>query len=159
MPTSYAQNRPLVMDIIDQLKPESILEIGTGWGDYGVLVRKAYPDIRLDGIEIWDYKNERWDNYDNVYKADIRDFNYPPYALYLMIDIIEHVSKEDGHKILSKLKYPVIVSTPIDYPQENRENPYENHISQWYIDDFKDYDYDDYSNELSTIILIRPKDD
>lgn len=153
---SYPGNRALIFDIIKGLKPKSILDMGVGTGFYGQIIRKGLPDVKLDGVEIFpSYRNELWENYNNITIDDIRTVPLGEYDLYLMVDIIEHMTKDDGLKLLRKMKGPVLISTPRDYDQDEvHGNVYQKHLYKWKIEDFAEFKITDYSNELSIIIVI-----
>jgi hypothetical protein len=72
-----------------------------------------------------------------------------------MVDIIEHLDKNMAYKLFDKLDGTILISTPRDYDQgEVDGNKHQAHISKWSLDDFKQFHYTDYSNSLSTIIII-----
>jgi len=154
MAGSYPVNRPIIMDIIRDLKPKSILDIGVGSGFYGEMIRRDLPEVILDGVETFDYNNYRWYFYDHIIRENILTAEPGKYDLYLMVDIIEHMSKEEGHTLLSRLGRPVLVSTPWHYVQGPDENPLQEHVSEWTLADFSIYRYYNYSNYLSAIVLI-----
>ena len=153
---SYWANRPIIMDLIRSREPASILDIGVGSGFYGEMIRRDLPDVQLDGIETFDYANERWDCYDHISLEDVRGLVLEDYDLYLMVDVIEHMSKEDGLALLDRLPGPVIVSTPWHYEQGPDENPLQAHVSEWTLADFAGLPFSDHSNYLSAIIVVRP---
>jgi hypothetical protein len=82
----------------------------------------------------------------------------PTYDLVLMIDVIEHLTKKNAHKIIKELRCPILISTPLEDYRKHYENSFEDHISYWTIDDFKIYPYEDYTFGLSTIVLIDSSD-
>jgi hypothetical protein len=151
---SYFANRPIIMKLIREAQPKSILDIGVGSGYYGEMIRRDLPDVRLYGIETFDYSNYRWDCYNKIIREDARLCVYDRYDLYLMVDVIEHMSKEEGHALLAKLSGPVIMSTPWAYDQDGDENPLQAHVSRWTLADFAQYSYQDHSNYLSAILVI-----
>ncbi|TES46072.1 hypothetical protein E2L07_19740 [Halalkalibacterium halodurans] len=69
MPTSWIQAIPEIMEEVERFKPNSILDIGIGFGKYGVLLRESLElpyerysksdwKVRLDGVEAFtNYKN------------------------------------------------------------------------------------------------------
>jgi glycosyltransferase involved in cell wall biosynthesis len=152
---SYPDNRQPILEIIKGLNPQSILDMGVGSGFYGEIIKRAMPDTKIDGIEIFPkYKNRMWDNYDHITEADIRTAELGEYDLYLMIDIIEHMTKEEGLELLRKIKGPVIVSTPIDYDQDEVDgNVYQKHLYKWKLEDFSEFEIENHSNELSLILI------
>jgi hypothetical protein len=143
------------MDLIRQQAPKSIMDIGVGSGFYGEMIRRDLPDVTLYGIETFGYENERWKCYDHIWREDARTFDYPALDLFLMVDVIEHMSKEEGLALLNRLPGPVIVSTPWHYPQGPDENPLQAHVSEWTLADFVGLPYTDHSNYLSAIIIVR----
>ncbi|MCM8758015.1 MAG: glycosyltransferase family 1 protein, partial [Candidatus Omnitrophica bacterium] len=64
MPTSDYHHIPDILHIVEYLKPESILDIGIGFGIYGYLFRYVLElyqgidikgsNLRIDGIEIYE---------------------------------------------------------------------------------------------------------
>lgn len=153
---SYWANRPIIMDIIRSRKPKSILDIGVGSGFYGEMIRRDLPEVRLEGVEPFvQYSNSRWECYNYIYREDVRTLVCQPCDLFLMVDVIEHMSKEDGHALLARLPGPVLVSSPWHYIQGPDENPLQAHVSEWTLADFAAYPYQDFSNYLSAIVLVR----
>lgn len=152
---SYYANRPIIMRIIRERKPASILDIGVGSGFYGEMIRRDLPDVRLDGVETFDYTNERWECYDSIWNEDAREWYPDPYDLFLMVDVIEHMSKEEGRALVERLPGPVLVSTPWHYVQGPDVNPLQEHVSEWTLEDFAGLPYLNYSNYLSAIIVVR----
>jgi hypothetical protein len=64
----------------------------------------------------------------------------------LACEILEHLSKHDGHLLLDELERVgrslIIVSSPIGWPQkEIYGNPYEKHISEWKPEEFEGLGY------------------
>jgi hypothetical protein len=140
------------MDLVTIIDPRSVLDVGAGFGKYGMLCREY--------LELWDGR-EQYSNfkrridcveaygpyitslhrfvYDNLYVQDVQELvdnlDYS-YDLVLLIDVLEHFSKKDGEhllrKILSKHK-GTLISTPKD-PSDQRDafgNTYEIHQSRW----------------------------
>ena len=58
MPTSNHGAISLVLEVLVRLRPQSILDVGTGRGKYGVLCREYFPDARIVGIEGWQDASE-----------------------------------------------------------------------------------------------------
>ncbi|MHC1760372.1 MAG: glycosyltransferase [Negativicutes bacterium] len=162
MPTSWYQAIPPILDQIQIEKPQSILDIGVGFGKYGLLLRdvvdipyeryhKNQWQIIIDGVEAFElYRNPLHDFvYDHIYYGNVMEIidQLPSYDCILFIDVLEHFTKEDGRKLIDKLllhtRKSLIVSTPL-YPAEQNAylgNQYEKHISQWSVTDFLKYDF------------------
>ena len=109
---------PVINQIIS-LKPNSVLDIGIGFGKWGALVReygegwnhrRYHPDqwsIKLVGIEIWyAYKNPMWHLYDRVYNGEASGIvpTLPRFDLVLMIDVLEHFEKSEGIKMIKQIQ-------------------------------------------------------
>lgn len=162
MPTSWYQAIPHILSQVKGLNPKSILDIGIGFGKYGLLFRdlleipferynKQDWQIKIDGVEVFkDYHNPIYDfTYDNVYFGDILQTidTLANYDCIILIDVLEHFTKEDGLRLITKLllhcNKGVIVSTPF-YPDHQIEylgNQYEQHKSIWSIVDFQHFNF------------------
>jgi len=163
MGTSNWQNISYNIELIRKLNPKSILDIGIGFGRWGILFREF--------LEIWDYSkyNGEWERtvdgveiypgyikpyhkyfYNNIYISDALDFLTNLERNYDLInfgDVIEHMEKEKGENMiglaLEKSKY-VLITIPIGkyWEQEgSADNPHEAHKSIWYNRDFVKYKY------------------
>ncbi len=152
---SYPSNREAIVEIVKELNPRTILDVGVGTGYYGELIRTALPKVKLHGIEIFEkYRNEKWKNYDSVKIKDIRDIPFISWSLTLMVDVLEHFTREDGLALLDRIHGYVLVSTPRNYDQgEVHGNIHQKHLSQWTEEDFPGWE--NHSNELSVIMLRR----
>lgn len=157
MPTSNPYQLNELMELIILSKPKSVLDIGTGFGKYGVLSREYlefydeqdnYLDWkrRIDGIEAFGvYLTPVHDFiYDNIYVGnaiDVLPTLEIKYDLILIIDVLEHFDYEEGIKLLEeceKLGKNIIISTPLRVGNQKGVfgNPYETHRSQWRKKDF-----------------------
>jgi 2-polyprenyl-3-methyl-5-hydroxy-6-metoxy-1,4-benzoquinol methylase len=158
MPTSNPQHLSWLCQQILEHRPKSILDIGVGFGSKGMLFRE-YSDIwdrnlkewqtRIDGVEIFEeyITDIQRKIYNNIYIGNILNLidTLPDYDLVFMGDVIEHIEKETAKDLLEKLKKKgkiVIIVTPEDIGNQGTVfgNTNEAHISQWYLDDFKDFD-------------------
>ncbi|MFQ5910606.1 MAG: hypothetical protein ACE5IJ_07805 [Thermoplasmata archaeon] len=132
--------------------PKSVLDVGAGFGKYGVLSREyldvwgrgaeVYGDWErlIDGIEAWqDYLTPLHDFvYDNMYVGDALDILptlQTNYDLILLIDVLEHLSFKDGMKLVKECQARgtnILISTPRDIgPIVATYNPFETHRFQW----------------------------
>ena len=176
MPSSYPSQIPLIIDIILRLNPSSILDIGIGFGKYGFLARE-YLEIwgenaeygkfnrRIDGIEPFEEYVTPCHRYiyNNIYTIGALEFakeqNFQ-YDLVLLIDVLEHLDKNDGSQLLElllKKNKNVLISTPKKfYPQDAvYKNPYEIHRSLWNKKDLLKFGKGiDIPYSLSHVILI-----
>lgn len=155
MPSSRYQVIPLVLDIVTATQPKSILDIGVGFGKWGVLFRE-YLDVwktnkpfqervaRIDGVEAFaEYENSVWKAYDTVHIGNVIDLlpelTKQKYDLLFMGDVIEHFDKEEAKKLLGALNYNhIIIVTPFQVLEQKAvyDNEYEIHKSTWRHQDF-----------------------
>ena len=159
MPTSFSSSIPVIIDLIKKENPNNILDIGVGRGKYGLLAKEYACPTWIDGVEAETaYITPIVKSiYDSLFIGDVRYMSIQNYDLTLMIDVIEHLEHEDGIALLNRVG-TVIVSTPKeDYRIPYPDTPYENHISHWTLDDFKDFDFTDHSTHEATIVLIKRK--
>lgn len=157
MPTSDFFNITPMMYVIAQLRPQSLLDVGCGFGKYGVLVRE-YLDVwherydcgswkcRIVGVDGFAaYRNPIWDYvYQEVIVGDAQEV-VPrlegPFDVSLLADVIEHLEKEAACRLVAaclEKSAVCIVSTPKEfYPQHDvMHNEFERHRCLWAAGDF-----------------------
>ena len=155
MPTSKAEAIPQLAALCMSSSPDTILEIGIGFGKYGTLFREwcdaRFGRVRqkdwktiIHGVEIFeDYRNPVWGAYDRVIIGNVMDLNFPPYDFVFAGDIIEHLQKEQGFMLMELIKKMAnrccVIAVPLgSQPQgEMFGNPAEAHISTWNELDFE----------------------
>jgi 2-polyprenyl-3-methyl-5-hydroxy-6-metoxy-1,4-benzoquinol methylase len=153
LPSSNPDQINEIMQLILFLRPDSVLDVGTGFGKYGFLCREyleiyygseKYNDWqkRIDGIEACaEYITPLQKQiYDNIYIGDANDV-LPrldsAYDLALIINLLEHLSYEAGMKLLDEVRKKamhIIVSTPKQLKSKRKEkygNKYEAVRFQW----------------------------
>ena len=181
MPTSWYQAIPAILEQIQIQDPKSVLDIGPGFGKYGLLVRdvleiprgryaKESWNVRVEAVEAFiGYRNPVHDFvYDKVYYGDILEVigGLPVYDVILLIDVLEHFPKEKGFQLLRELKRHtakcLIISTPKD-PEEQGSyngNTYERHLSRWTPIDFVEHDFSfriiPIGKNAAQVVCIRP---
>ena len=161
MPVSHQKNIFSVLNLVDDLlKREgvtSILDIGCGFGKYGVLLRermdvrfKRYKRkdwiTRIDCVEGYlDYISPIHEYvYDKIYVDKIEDIidNLRLYDVVLMIDCLEHLEKFQGEELLPMLdnlsQKMLILSFPNIYQAKagaDWDNTLERHRCLWTQED------------------------
>jgi len=135
---------PHVLDVVVNEKPKTVLDVGAGYGKYGILVREYAETDRVDGLDIGP---PRYPAYDHFYVGDVREVDRvlppdaPRYDLALFLEVIEHLDKADGLAVLEMLTRRakrVLVSTPLGFRRQEIDGlPYETHRSGWYPWDFR----------------------
>ncbi|MBP7734985.1 MAG: hypothetical protein KA369_03340 [Spirochaetes bacterium] len=158
MPSNNLSSIFDIIETIRQVNASSILDIGVGFGKWGLLIReyfdlrphkkKGYDDwsIQLDGIEA----NEKYLTpvhdyiYNNVFigeAIDILSNNNLYYDLIIAIDILEHFTKQKGLEFIKLCRNrcrTLFINTPNIYYKLQREyyNQYMLHLSGWDAEDF-----------------------
>lgn len=165
MPSSRPNTIPTVIHLIRQLRPNSILDVGVGFGKWGHLFRE-YTDIIAAERDPSRYERKNWQvRIDGIeghaaYLTEMHRFIYNDihvgdacalvpqlsrYDVIFMGDIIEHLDKQRGQQLLrdafAKANKAVIVSTPKhDTGQECLcGNELERHRSVWKAKDFEHF--------------------
>jgi SAM-dependent methyltransferase len=138
MPTSEHWQIPRVVDAIVRERPGSVLDVGCGYGKYGVLTREYTSATRVDAIDV---NPPRYPVYDHFYPGDLRapagvlPADVPRYDLALFLDVIEHFEKAQAWQVVDQLcarARRVIITTPWGFrPQEVPGMPFETHRSGW----------------------------
>lgn len=179
MPSSRPNAVPVVVHLIKQLKPMSILDVGIGFGKWGHLFRE-YTDIlasqddpgryhrenwkvRIDGIEGFpDYVTDMHRYlYNNILMGDVREVvkSIDAYDVIFLGDIIEHLSKEDGialiNTMLPKANKAIVLSTPkYETSQEALcDNELERHRSLWTASDFLSFPGSQVATVTQTLLI------
>lgn len=173
MPFSHSGQLSTIVGFAESLRPTSILDVGTGMGQYGFLLRtnlenehlfevdgprarqrpKADWRIRIDGIE--GYAGYLTPVHEYAYNqvrigdamAMLPTLPEASYELVIAVDILEHLTVEQGRVFLAELRRiaarAALVSTPKDFhAQEIEANPFENHRSVWSAEQLREAGYD-----------------
>lgn len=134
MSSFYTGKEEIINWIKNNFSSECIcLDVGACDGMYAWLLERHFKMI--DAVEVFEpniKEHHLKALYDNVYNADIRNFEYGYYDLIIFGDVIEHMSVEDAQKVLEYAKTKckdMIVAIPYMLIQEEVfDNPYEVHI-------------------------------
>jgi hypothetical protein len=173
MPVSDFHAVSDIMGEIQRLSPRTVLDIGVGFGKWGVLCREIldarfgrcrrdqWEEVRIVGYEAWgQYENPAWGAYNVVVRIPYVGQQERGWGVVLMIDVLEHFAPERGRQVLSglvKQNAHVIVSVP-NGPMEQGEtfgNPYEAH--RWTfngVEEFKHYKFKLIHQSVCTVVSI-----
>lgn len=166
MPTSRPYHLTWLCNAIIELQPKRILDVGIGFGSKGMLFRE-YTDVWngrmfdqqtvIDGVEIFpQYITDLQRKiYNNIYEGDVRELIHTLdfYDLIYMGDVLEHLNREDGARLIANLKQRcthLIIVTPVQVSPQGGVygNESETHISQWAPMDFQGFDIITINNSL-----------
>ncbi len=154
----------ILSDVVEEIvktKPQTILDVGLGFGKLGFLCReyleawanRIYPEtwkIKIVGIEVWKPFVERlpWNKiiYNEIKIGDayeVIDTIPEKFDLIIANDVLEHLEKEKGllllDELLKKAVKKVIVNVPIGKGWLGNvvldDNPYNAHKAVWYLED------------------------
>lgn len=139
-----------------------ILDVGCGYGEWGALLRRRKGSFYLVGVDIWRphlIMLNKIGVYDELIQVDAPKLPFKDKSVdvSLACEVLEHLGKEEGYELLKELERisrdKVIVSTPLNWPQENiYGNPYERHRSEWAPSEFYNIGY-----KVKTIdVVINP---
>ncbi len=164
--------------MIISLRPNSVLDVGSGYGKFGVLCRE-YLELwdgrqkyefkkRIDCVEVFkEYITPLHKYiYNNIYNNNILDLitnlDYG-YDLILLIDVLEHFEKEEGSNLLKTLvknNNGVLISTPKNpSPQKDAfGNIHETHRSRWTNNDLRSIGECYFIDDSVSLICYMSKD-
>lgn len=180
---SFIENVPQILSVVSAVNPHKVLDVGAGFGKYGLLIREQYlsrkaeggdlsptDDIYIGAIENNEYflKDDRlWAIYNNVF---IKPLICEPhlalrmhYDLILLIDIIEHwTEQETTNRVNLLMKYTnnILISTPkeVSMYKEHFYGDSRHHITQFtkdFLPSIGITNYREYDNSLSWLWLIK----
>ena len=122
------------------------LGCGIGQGELGL------KNEQLTGVDIWDYSSSFPYEFIKYDIRKIRELFLPgSFDLVIGLDIIEHLTREQGLKLIRDsetiARKAVVFYTPIKWGDNKQDpscwaygNPYNEHRSLWQPEDFKDYE-------------------
>jgi len=159
MSHNHVLNKPILTMIKEhEDNIHSILDVACGYGQYGLLLRivNHYRGF-IAGFDLYKPYIDRLSRltiYDNLWLDDVRkwinshNMGLDMFDLIIVGDLIEHLDKEDGLKVIEKMKEAkrVIITTPYnDTTHFKKHTGYWDgndtmfHISGYTPDEFKDY--------------------
>lgn len=135
--------------LLEQIRPQRVLDIGAGEGKYGRMVRAcAMPQPHLTAIEFEPLRRDELLDigYDEVRSISALDLMKKPdevFDLVILGDVIEHFRKSEGQDLLEYLNYRcrfMLIITPECMPMSS-PHFYEGHNSLWRPDSMKWHDH------------------
>ena len=165
---------PAIAKWIWNIRPKTVLDVGCGFGRYGFLCREILEvyhgrytkdewKTKIDAVEIfYQFINTPVHQYlyDNIMIGDIRKIEIKDYDLIILGDILEHMPKEDGLKLVEDLRKKcswLLIQTPFGEMKQKMvfNNPSEEHVSFYYPEDFSHYYGQTEMTDKVFAILIR----
>lgn len=148
-----------VIELVMEINPKSILDVGVGFGKWGVLFRE-YLEVwqgrvrqrdwltRIIGIEpsAGYYNSMQPEVYTGIYHETVEQYldrgSQEAFDLVFMAEVVEHLEREAAEAALPKLwelcKKAIIVTSPVGGSPQGAVfgNEYEKHRSAWDAKDF-----------------------
>ena len=152
MPYSSSKFDEIIFEVLKSIKPQSFLDIGSGAGKYGKMIKKINSKIHSIAVEIsktYIKKFKLKSIYDEVWNISALNLIKPKYYntefdTIMIGDVIEHLKKSDGINLLNFLIYRckwIILEFPYKYLQNSVNNKFfEAHISVWSKSDFESFE-------------------
>jgi hypothetical protein len=162
MASSFVDQVPTIIYLLQKLNPRTVLDVGKGFGKYGFLLdeyvgidQTKRPDpcktlaeqsrVAVDAVEV--NRNYLWPHlcqfYRHVYIGRVEELcdALPPYDVVLMADVIEHIEKTAALRVLDSFLCrgsTMLISTPRHFfQQELYDSSDEHHVSFWTPRDFQ----------------------
>ncbi len=144
-------------ELVDGGEVRRALDLGCGSSSFLSAFR---PDVRTAGIDAFEGAIEKAranQLHDDYLVADLlkleadeimERFGGEPFDLVAAYDVIEHLPKKEGYRLIEKCealtsKY-VLIQTPNGFLPQGPEfgNIYQRHLSGWFAQDFEGYGFD-----------------
>lgn len=168
MPSGNPENIPIAVHLLWDLAPLHVLNLGAGYGKYGVLFREYLELRHARGGREWPGSEVRVDRvaridavegfasyigelhkivYDNIYIENILDFikREWEYDFIFLCDVLEHIDKPVAQKellptLVDRARTGVLVIVPAEFEEQEAlfGNALEIHRSFWSAKDFRD---------------------
>jgi SAM-dependent methyltransferase len=131
--------------ILPLITGNSVLDIGCGRGRWGALLSKSHRVVGVDGYLPYLAEAKR-NGYVKLFCRDfeeadlLSDFAVDSFDVVLCIEVVEHLSKAAGLRLLWSLKavgQRVVVTTPKGYYPFTGDIGFESHKSGWLQSDFE----------------------
>jgi hypothetical protein len=157
MGTSNWQQIPFCVETLLAVEPARVLDVGIGFGRWGVLVREFCEEwkgrihrenwrVHLEGIEAYPKNVEEYQHffYDWIHVGDAAGVlarMAERWDLIICGDVLQQWPKETAHEVLARaldLADYVLVNSPLGAGWERGGvygNPYEQHRSTWQLDE------------------------
>lgn len=180
MPLSRPELIAPICNIMLAGRPKAILDVGMGAGVYGFLARQYVDlwfrgggeqreDCLIDGIDVFSgYVGSLQRRiYNTITIGDAMQVVPNITRLYdmiLLVDVIEHLSKDDGVKLVGLLRHcleksgGIVLTTPRDFREQGPVfgNDHERHLSHWTAKDLHDlgaYEYYIVSDHYQLVLI------
>ncbi len=142
---------PLTKELQAALKDcKSVLDVGCGSNSPIKYLSKKFHASGIDAYKPNLEESEKQGIHDEYHQMNILDidkkFKENSFDCVIALDVIEHLTKKDGWKLLDSMekaaKKKTIVFTPNGYlPQAADDNPWQEHKSGWTVNEMRKRGY------------------
>ncbi|MDR7550687.1 MAG: class I SAM-dependent methyltransferase [Armatimonadota bacterium] len=143
----YPEIESLISWALPNLGGKRVLDVGCGTGGIGFLLRRlpGGNDAYIVGVDGWEPYLEfvrRFNIYDEVHLADLANWTPEPFDIILAVEVLEHLEKEQGLRLLDRLEHAarevLLVTTPNGDDRRGpvADVPLEAHRSTWHAREF-----------------------
>jgi SAM-dependent methyltransferase len=186
MPSSTSESIPYEIEFIRKNLPDpaSVLDVGIGFGKGAFLILEFFDvkknhlyqpkdwKVKITGVEIFPHYLSELQRllYNEIIIGNITDVlpKLGKFDLAILGDVIEHFPKEKGFGLLRSLfdhVSDIVINTPNGFlPHSHTDNTYEEHLSGWKIEDFREFRIIDHAlvrrimkNEDILVVYLRRK--
>jgi SAM-dependent methyltransferase len=136
----YSRLFPKVNDILrtELADCESVLDLGCG-PESGIAQCAIPFSVGVELYEPWLIESQRKSIHSEYILADIRRIDFKPksFDAVLAIEVLEHLTKQEGYELITKMegwaKKKIIITTPNGYAKQNPSegNLLQEHKSGW----------------------------
>ncbi|MBU3957248.1 class I SAM-dependent methyltransferase [Patescibacteria group bacterium] len=127
---------------------QSVLDLGCG-PDSPVKYCNLEYSVGVDAFKLYIQESKKKKIHNKYLLKDITKTDFKPksFDAVIMIDVLEHLEKKQGEKLLEKAekwaKKKVIVSAPVGFlPQASiDDNPFQSHRSGWAVEEMEKLGY------------------
>lgn len=148
----YPEIETLISWTLPSLSGKRVLDVGCGIGGIGFLLRRlpGGDEAHLVGVDGWEPYLEfarRFNIYDELHLVDLASYSPEPFDIILAVEVLEHLEKEQGLRLLDRLEHAareiLLVTTPNGDDKRGpvANVPLEAHRSVWHAWEFRQRGY------------------
>ncbi len=166
MPLSNRTFDEAVEEFLSKHLEKKYLDLGTGAGKYGKIIRKVNPEAYIIGVEVNPDYIEKYGVkkiYDELHQTKVQDFVREKLSLAVDVvtlgDLLEHLFKSDGldliHYLMYRCKYIVAVFPSKFVQIDIKGYPEEAHNSVWSEEDFAQFKHQYKRSGHMNLVIIQ----